>query len=120
MANINQFRHVQNSPSVNVDSYTFTMPDNVVEGCGVTSVVIGLDDVQNEMEVEINFVFDNLKQNFIDNCSVVVGDIVFASNFVDIGAGQPIGSAVSLGTEDNTQLDYANFIATQTIEVRWL
>lgn len=119
MANINQFRHVQNSPSVNVNEYTYAMPNNVTFGCGLTSVLIRLDDTQNEMEAELSFAFDNLKQNFIDNCSVVIGDIVF-NTFVDVGAGLPIGDAISLGTEDNTQLDFANFIATQTIEVRWL
>lgn len=119
MPNINLTRHIQDSPVANVNEFTYTMPVNVTEGCGVTSVVIGLDDAQNEMEVEVSFVFDNLKQNFIDNCSIVVGDIVFNS-FTDLGDGNPLGGAVPLGTEANTDLDIDNFLATQIIEVRWL
>ena len=119
MPNINLTRHIQDSPSANANEFTFSMPANVTIGCGVTSVVIGLDDNENEMEVEVSFAFDNTKQNFIDNCYVVVGDIVF-DTWVDLGDGLPLGDAVPLGTEQNADLDIDNFLATQTIEVRWL
>lgn len=114
----NATRLIMNSPTdLGAGSYRYTLTVDQTVISGVTQIEVGLDDVNNELEIEITTVSDIEKPEYTTNgWHVKIGDIVF-DNISDLGAGLPLASLVSLGTEFETQRDFDNFIATQTIEI---
>jgi len=121
--NINAVREILDSPvEAPAGTFTFTPISEETILTGIVSVIVGLDDANNELEVELDFVGDAPKASFLANTKayIKINDIVFPSSlFIDLGAGLNAGATIALGVEAEAQADYNTFTATQSIEIAY-